>query len=199
MASSLSLILNTMFSLMFLEIYLMQYSFAVCLPRSMNCGFMISLSMNIIWIFSKFFYAWFGIFVFLFELSVWFGQLDWLLLQWERCLALGSILRDFTQWQSRGSETRIELLPSRIKDGVYITLHEFIPLHHVIFLKALLCSYELNTLDACWIAVDVWSNSSRCRIVSVYLTRTWCLYCIIIALDIVITLRFSINCSAVIC
>ena len=28
--------------------------------------------------------------------------------------------------------------------------------------------YELNTLDACWIAVDVWSNSSRCRQVSVY-------------------------------
>ena len=24
--------------------------------------------------------------------------------------------------------------------------------------------------------VDVWSNSSRCRIVSVYLSRTWCLY-----------------------
>jgi hypothetical protein len=23
--------------------------------------------------------------------------------------------------------------------------------------------YGLNTLDACWIAVDVWSNSSRCR------------------------------------
>src|SRR3990170_8749714 len=32
--------------------------------------------------------------------------------------------------------------------------------------------YELNTLDACWIAVDVWSNSSRCRQESVYLTRT---------------------------
>ena len=30
----------------------------------------------------------------------------------------------------------------------------FIPLHHVIFLNALLCSYDLNTLDACWIAVD---------------------------------------------
>ena len=59
--------------------------------------------------------------------------------------------------------------------------------------------YELNTVDACWIAVDVWSNSSRCRIVSVYLTRTWCLYFIIIALDIVITLRFSINCSTTIC
>ena len=105
---------------------------------------------------------------------------------WE-CLALGSILRDFTQWQSRGSETRIELFL------------EFIPLHHVILLKVLLCSYELNTLDACWIAVDVWSNSSRCRQESVYSTRTWCLYFIIIALDIVITLRFSINCSTVIC
>ena len=59
--------------------------------------------------------------------------------------------------------------------------------------------YELNTLDACWISVDVWSNSSRCRQESIYLTRTWCLYFIIIALDIVITLRFSINCSTVIC
>ena len=41
-----------------------------------------------------------------------------------------------------------------------------------ILLNALLCSYELNTLDACWIAVDVWSNSSRCRQESVYLSRT---------------------------
>ena len=32
--------------------------------------------------------------------------------------------------------------------------------------------YELNTLDACWIAVDVWSNSSRCRQESVYLSQT---------------------------
>ena len=58
--------------------------------------------------------------------------------------------------------------------------------------------YELNTLDACWIAVDVWSNSSRCRIVSVYLSRTWCLStwsC----LDNLIIIRFSINCSTVIC
>ena len=28
--------------------------------------------------------------------------------------------------------------------------------------------HEHNTLDACWIAVDVWSNSSRCRQESVY-------------------------------
>ena len=71
----------------------------------------------------------------------------------------------------KGCKARIVLLPSRItRWGFY--LHEFIPLHHVILLKALLCSYERNTLDACWIAIDVWSNSSRCRIVSVYLPRT---------------------------
>ena len=73
---------------------------------------------------------------------------------------------------SRGSKARIVLLPSRITGCFFFILHESIPSHHVILLKALLCSYELNTLDACWIAVDVWSNSSRCRIVSVYLPRT---------------------------
>ena len=48
-------------------------------------------------------------------------------------------------------------------------LHEFIPLHHVIFLNALLCSYELNTLDAgrsrsmCGvIVVDVGRSRSTC-------------------------------------
>ena len=58
--------------------------------------------------------------------------------------------------------------------------------------------YEHNTLDASWIAVDVWSNSSRCRQESVYLSRTWCLYtwsC----LDNLIIISFSINCSTVIC
>ena len=38
----------------------------------------------------------------------------------------------------------------------------------------------------------MWSNSSRCRIVSVYLSWTWCLY-------ILITMHFSINCSTIIC
>ena len=82
--------------------------------------------------------------------------------------------------------------------GFFVILHEFIPLHHVILLKALLRSCELNTLDAWWIAVDVWSNSSTCRILSVYLSRTWCL-CSWSCLDILITMRFSINCSTVIC
>ena len=38
----------------------------------------------------------------------------------------------------RGSKARILLLPSRITD-VFLSLHETIPLHHVILLKALLC------------------------------------------------------------
>ena len=45
----------------------------------------------------------------------------------------------------------------------------------------------------------MWSNSSKCRIILVYLTQMWCLYFIIIALDVVITLHFSINCLTVIC
>ena len=72
----------------------------------------------------------------------------------------------------KGNDTYCIVSIDDNKMGFCIILHEFIPLHHVILLKALLCSYELNTLDACWIAVDVWSNSSRCRIILVYLSRT---------------------------
>ena len=82
---------------------------------------------------------------------------------WERCFVMVQSCGVLTQWHCRGSEAHIVLLPSRIKWWGYIILLEFIPLHHVILLKVLLRSYELNTLDACWIAVDVWSNSSRCR------------------------------------
>ena len=59
-------------------------------------------------------------------------------------------------------------------------------------------SVLLNTLDACWIAVDEWSNSSRCRIISIYLSRTWGLYTWSY-LDNIIIIRFSINCSTIIC
>ena len=41
----------------------------------------------------------------------------------------------------KGCKERIVLLPSRITRWVFIILHEFIPLHHVILLKALLCFY----------------------------------------------------------
>ena len=54
-----------------------------------------------------------------------------------------------------------------LKDGIFIIFLEFIPLHHVILLKALLCSYELNTLDAgrSWSmcrAIVVDAESFRC-------------------------------------
>ena len=49
---------------------------------------------------------------------------------------------------TEGEPTHIVLLPSRITRWVFIILLEFTPLHHVILLNALLCSYELNTLDA---------------------------------------------------
>ena len=66
------------------------------------------------------------------------------------------------------------------------------------FLKRYSVLHEHNTLDACWIAVDVWSNSIRCRHESVYLLWRWFLYtwsC----LDNLITMHFSTNCSTVIC
>ena len=66
----------------------------------------------------------------------------------------------------KGHDTYCIVVIKDKKDGVYSRV-SLICLHHVILPNALLCSYELNTLDACWIVVDVWSNSSRCRIVSV--------------------------------
>ena len=81
----------------------------------------------------------------------------------------------------------------------YSGLLECIPLHHVILLNVLLYSYKLNTLDAYWIAIDVWSNSSRCRQESSLLDMDVMPMFMIIALDVIITLHFSINCSAVIC
>ena len=119
-------------------------------------------------------------------------------------LAMGEVLGfgfipcgDLTS-DRRGSEARIMLLPSRVKRWGFHHWFEIIPLHHVILLKALLCSYGLNTLDACWIAVYVWSNNSRCR--QYRSTFSGCdayrnNHCI----DIVMTLRGSINCSTVIC
>ena len=90
-------------------------------------------------------------------------------------LAMGEVLSfgfNLAVSFSSDSKARIVLLPSRITRCFFTILHEFIPIHHVILLKALLCFHELNTLDACWIAVDEWSNSSRCRQESVYLSRT---------------------------
>ena len=75
----------------------------------------------------------------------------------------------------RGSKACIVLLPSRITRWGFYHIAWIYPSTscHLAYGVTL---FLFNTLDACWIAVDEWSNSSRCRIVSVYLSRTWCLY-----------------------
>ena len=59
--------------------------------------------------------------------------------------------------------------------------------------------YELNSLDACWIAVDLRNTTQQMQEGVGLLDTDVMPMFMIIALDIIITLRFSINCSAVIC
>ena len=143
-------------------------------------GLWSSLSMNNIWFFSELFYVW---------LSYLCKSLRIIRLVWPTrlvVLAMGEVfsfgfnLAVSLPSDRKGGKARIVLFPSRITRW------------------GLLCFLELNTLDACWIAVDEWSNSSRCRQESVYLSRTWCLYTWSY-LDILITMLNSINCSIVIC
>ena len=126
-------------------------------------GLWSDLSMNNIWIFSEFIYVWLSYLCKSLRIIglVWPTRLIFLAMG--EVLSFGFNLAVSFPSDSRGSKARIVLLPSRIKRWVYIILHEFIPLHHVILLKELLGSYEHNTLDACWIAVYVWSNSSKCK------------------------------------
>ena len=64
-----------------------------------------------------------------------------------------------------------------IKDKKMGFIHTWVYLVYIMSscLRRYSVLYELNALDACWIAVDVWSNSSRCRQESIYFSRTWCL------------------------
>ena len=138
----------------------------------MNCGFMIKFIYEQYFnLLNSFMYDWLSLQVPSNYSLVWPTRLIFLAMG--EVLSFGFNLAVSFPSDSRRSKARIVLLPSRITRWFFfIILHEFVPLHHVILLKALLWSYELNTLDACWIAVDVWSNSSRCRQESVYLSRT---------------------------
>ena len=143
-----------------------------------------------IWVFVDFLYAWYDILVILFELWVLFGQLDLWFLQREKCLVLGSYRAVTSPSDRRGSEARIMGFISYCMNlSLYIMSS---------CLRRYPVCYELNTLDACWIAVDVWSNSSRCRQESVYWSWTWCL-CNDHFLDIIIIIWSSINFPKVIC
>jgi len=96
-----------------------------------------------------------------------FGQLDLFILQWEEVLCDGFNLTVLDPSDRKGTDMYVSLL-LRITRWVYFYINRSC-LHHLIVLIALLHFIrELNTLDAYWIAVDVWSNSSRCRQESVY-------------------------------
>ena len=123
-------------------------------------------------------------------------QLDLFILQWEEVLCDGSDLTVLDPSDWRGTDTYVSLLLRITRWGLF--LHKYIlstSCHPSYCITPFF--HELNTLDACWIAVDVWSNSSRCRQESVYKSWTWCLYndhC----LDIVIIIWGSINCPTLI-
>ena len=72
---------------------------------------------------------------------------------------------------SGGSKAHIVLLPSRITKWGFHHIARVCPSTscHLAYGVTL---FLLNTLDACWIAVDEWSNGSRCRQESVCLSQT---------------------------
>ena len=167
MACSLFLILNTMVS--WRSIWC--NSFAGCLLGSMNFQFMIRSIFLYPWKYLSFFdifYAWSLIALYFFsDIWVLFGQLDLFILQWKEVLCSGFDLTVLDPSDRRGTDTYVSLL-LRIK-WWGLSLHRYIlstSCHRSYCITPFL--HELNTLDACWIAVDVWSNSSRCRQESVY-------------------------------
>ena len=66
----------------------------------------------------------------------------------KKCLALGSILRCPYPVTEGATRHVLYCCHREYQVGVYIILHEFIHLHHVILLKALLCSYGVIVVDA---------------------------------------------------
>ena len=163
MASSLFLDLNTMFSPLLLRSIRCNLLFAVCLLRPMNCGFMIQYYLWKIFDSSlnSFMYDW-VIFASLFELSflVWPTRL--VVLAMGEVLSFGFNLAVSLLSDRKSCKARIVLLPSRITRWGFYHIAWIYPSTscHLAYGVTL---FLLNTLDACWIAVDEWSNSSRCR------------------------------------
>ena len=93
MASSLSLIFNTMFSSISLEFYSIIFFCGVFVGIRRIVGLWSDYSWEIFESSLNSFMHDCYRFVFLSDLSVWFGKLDLFILQWERCFVMGSILR----------------------------------------------------------------------------------------------------------
>ena len=99
-----------------------------------------------------------------------FGQLDLFILQREEVPGSGFDLTVLDPSDRKGTDTYVSLLLS-LKDEIYIYRHIdkrilYTSCHRSYCITPFF--HELNTLDACWIAVDVWSSSSRCMQESVY-------------------------------
>ena len=146
-------------------------SFVVCLLGSMNFEFMIGSIFLYIWKLFEFLWSRICMFViasyFFSDIWVLFGQLDLFILQWVEVLCDGFDLTMLDRSDGKGNDMYVSLLLWIKRWG--LSLHRKIlstSCHHSYCITPFL--HELNTLDACWIAVDVWSNSSRCRQELVY-------------------------------
>ena len=66
----------------------------------------------------------------------------------------------------RSSETRICIIAIKAKMAGFDHISLFYSVYIMSFcLKFYFVYHELNAIEACWIVVDCWNNSSRCRIV----------------------------------
>ena len=105
--------------------------------------------------------------VFLLQYLGFVCQFDLFILQWEEVLCDGFDLTVLNPSDRRGNNTYVSLLLRITRLGLF--LHKYIlstSCHRSYWITPFF--HELNTLDACWIAVDVCRNSSRCRQESVY-------------------------------
>ena len=104
--------------------------------------------------------------------DIWFlfGQLDLFILQWEEVPGSGFDLTVLDRSDRKGTDTYVSFLLKDKKMGSISTAIDKRILSTSCHRSYCITPFfhELNTLDACWIAVDVWSNSSRCRQESVY-------------------------------
>ena len=74
-----------------------------------------------------------------------------------------------SQWQKETWHTCIVISKDKKMGSISAAIDKWIlstSCHRSYYITSFF--HELNTLDACWIAVDVWTNSSRCRQESVY-------------------------------
>ena len=103
-------------------------TFGNCYDDSLHLG-IISLWLDYLWIIfesslNSFMHDYYC-FLYLFDLLIWFGQLYWFILQWERCFVMGSVLRwSISQWK-KGTRHVFILLPLIIKQWGLFILIEF--------------------------------------------------------------------------